>query len=258
MGTTGVARAATLLEGLGHGLAGLLDGLRDVLWPLRCLACGLEVEVEVPWEGLCADCARDVVQVAPGSACPRCALPSPGGAPCGPCRLGRDPPFERAMAATIYMGTVARLVRRGKFGRDPLAFRPLAAMLVEGVERQTRGMEADLVVPVPLSARRRRWRGFDQAEVLGRALARHRGLPLGVRVLVRRRDTPPQASLGARERLRNLRACFRVVRPDRVKGSRVLLVDDVLTTGATASACARALRTAGARGVEVAVVARSA
>ena len=114
-----------------------------------------------------------------------------------------------------------------------------------------------LVVPVPLHPSRLRARGYNQALLLARPLARRRGLPLNPRVLVRLRPTPAQSSLGAAHRAVNLDGAFAVREPARVRGRRVALVDDVLTTGATAHACAVALLDAGATGVDVYTVGRT-
>jgi len=118
------------------------------------------------------------------------------------------------------------------------------------------GPEA-LLVPVPLHPKRLRARGFNQALLLARALGRRRGLPVAPRVLVRTRATLAQAGLSAAARRRNLRAAFAVRSPARVARRLVVLVDDVLTTGATADACARALLNGGAARVEVYTVGRA-
>jgi ComF family protein len=115
---------------------------------------------------------------------------------------------------------------------------------------------ASAVVPVPLSRRRRRERGFNQAELIAKVVAREARLPLETKVLRRTKDRPPQAGLSRKDRIRNVRSIYRARLPLSLRGERLLLVDDVLTTGATAEAAARALLRAGAGSVDVLTLAR--
>jgi ComF family protein len=114
----------------------------------------------------------------------------------------------------------------------------------------------DLIVPVPLHLRRLRARGFNQSAVLARHVARHLGCPVALRTLVRTRDTPSQTSFGPLERALNVAAAFAVRDPARVRDRTVLVIDDVWTSGATATAVARTLRASGAAAVDVATIAR--
>jgi len=152
-----------------------------------------------------------------------------------------------------YGGAVATAIVRFKYaGRSDLAPRfsgimAAAAALV--------APEVDLVVPVPLHPRRLVERGFDQAALLGAPIARRLGIEHAPRALLRTRATPPQASLDRTARSANVAQAFRCSAPRRIVGRRVLLVDDVRTTGATLSACAEALRNAGAADVRTLVLA---
>jgi ComF family protein len=131
----------------------------------------------------------------------------------------------------------------------------LSAFLVEHLPLS---LDADVVVPIPLHRERLRWRGFNQAVPLARAIAAARGRPVDPFALTRQRPTPPQVGLlGAGDRRRNVRGAFAVRDRERVRGRTVLLVDDVMTTGATAHECAHVLRRAGARAVDVVVLARA-
>ena len=164
--------------------------------------------------------------------------------------------FEQARSFGSYEGTLRALVQRFKYdGFRPLA-KPLGRFLLHAAERLSE-QSFDLAVPVPLHRKRQRQRGFNQAELLAAEVARLRKIPLSVKDCVRVRDTPPQTGLRAAERRRNVAGAFDVPQPERVRGRRVLLIDDVLTTGATASACAEAIRKAGAKGVWVATLARA-
>ena len=181
---------------------------------------------------------------------------------CGVCRRAANErsraafAFVQARSFGSYEGTLRALIQRFKYdGFRPLA-KPLGRFLLHATERLSE-QAFDLALPVPLHRNRRRQRGFNQAELLATEVARWRKIPLGVKDCVRVRDTPPQTGLRAAERRKNVAGAFDVPQPERVRGRRVLLIDDVLTTGATASACAQALRKAGAKGIWVATLARA-
>jgi len=188
-----------------------------------------------------------------------CALPLPAtGLTCGQC-LRRAPAFSRVEAPLRYAFPVDALITRFKhqsnapFGRllAQLLARHLTHAFGEGLERP------DILVPVPLSRQRERRRGFNQATLLANWLAKPLGLPVDNRLLRRVQDTPAQQDLDAATRKRNLRHAFAVADHARIEGRHLALVDDVLTTGATAQFIARELRRAGARRVDVYCLART-
>lgn len=171
---------------------------------------------------------------------------------CPLCRLGMRG-FDAAYSFGMYEGRLRKLIHLFKYGRiRPLA-RPLAAWLASALPLDQR---FEAVVPVPLHWRRRWERGFNQAALLARAVARRCGVP-SVRALRRRRATAAQAGLSHAGRRANVSGAFLARRDRRLAGRRVLLVDDVMTTGATASACAAALKRAGAAYVAVLTLARA-
>jgi ComF family protein len=165
-----------------------------------------------------------------------------------------EPAFDSVAAPLLYGGELATAIRRLKFA-DRAELAPRLALLVRPLMAQRPGA---LIVPVPLSPRRLRQRGYDQAALLARAARPARGRVL--QGLLRRvRDTPPVAHLPLAERARAVRGAF-AVRPaglGRLEGRDLVLFDDVVTTGATADACARALKQAGARRVDVIALART-
>lgn len=176
--------------------------------------------------------------------CPAChaALPPP--------RLGPAPDgVAWIRAACRYDGAAKACVRRLKYDARVELAAPMAARML-AASAATPVFHAEAFVPVPLHAVRARERTFNQAAVLAAALSTQTGRPV-LHALVRRRLTVPQSSLAVRARRRNVTGAFRVARPSLVRGRRLLLIDDVVTTGATARACARALRAAGAAEVGV-------
>jgi ComF family protein len=175
---------------------------------------------------------------------------------CGTCRR-RRPRFAYARAAARYGGLVREAIHAFKFaGRRGLA-EPLGDLVAELGLSALPGATPDLLLPVPLHRRRERERGYNQALLLSRRLERAWGVPVAADVLVRRGATAPQADLDAPARRRNVRGAFAVTNPETILGRHVVLVDDVLTTGATAGECARCLLRAGASTVGVLTIART-
>jgi ComF family protein len=164
--------------------------------------------------------------------------------------------YAIAIAPFVYGGAVATAVTRFKYERRAELARPLAHLLM----RATRAIAhdaPDVVVPVPLHPSRLAERGFNQSSLIARPIAAQLGARFSPLALARTRDTPRQAELDRAARAHNVDGAFRVRRERDVRDRRVLLVDDVVTTGATLAACTRALHEAGARDVRVAVVARA-
>jgi len=236
---------------------GLLDRLVHALLPAPCLGCGEPLPAAGASLGLCTRC-RAALAPLPREACAVCARPLaawalPEDYRCGACRE-RPPGFDRLLALWSYRPPLDAVVQGLKFRRLDYLGNHLAAALAKGLGDRLAGFDA--VVPVPLHWRRRLARGYNQAERIARPLAGLLGLPCSP-LLSRRRATPPQSLLGKADRLANLRRAFRVSRPARVRGLRILLVDDVATTGATVDAAATALKNAGAAAVTALVAGRT-
>ena len=180
--------------------------------------------------------------------------------PCARC-LQHPPRFGRARACTLYDAgdtgnhPLKSVIQQYKYNREAWLARPLAALLVERAPFAVGAYDA--VMPVPLHVQRLRWRGFNQAQFLAQPLARAANVTLDPHSLQRVRPTRPQVDLDETERRRNVAGAFRVARPQRVKGRSILLVDDVYTTGATVNECSSVLLHAGARRVDVLVLARA-
>lgn len=226
----------------------------DLLMPPACAAC--KAPVATP-HGLCAACFAALPRLH-HPLCTRCGTPMPPRAlveeVCLPCR-DRPPPFASARAPFGYDGAARALVLRVKTGREELA--PLMARMMLATGPLPEGA---LLVPVPLHRWRLLARGYNQSALLAGALARLTGLPHAPDLLVRTRATPSSRGLGRAEREANVKGAFAVPgrARDRVTGATLVLVDDVLTTGATAGAATSALLAAGAAAVHVCIFARVA
>lgn len=234
-------------------LAVVLSWLGRML-PPACPLCGGTFSVSVA-DPFCSRCMASVTPL-PAAHCSHCALPfvvSSAEAPhlCGRC-IQAPPAYSMAYAAALYEGSLRTAIGCLKFHQRPNLDRPLAR-LIEA--RLPALLEVDLLVPVPLYPARLRERTYNQAWLLARELGRRRRLPATHDVLVKRRATEPQQTLSALQRRENLRGAFALNRD--VTGKKILLVDDVMTTGVTLDLCSRVLLAAGAERVDVAVVARA-
>lgn len=237
----------------------MLDGVLGVAFPTDCSLCGGELSSRL-WLRICPDCWASL-QPWSGPQCTRCGLPftSPHALDsslpeCGACRAG-EAAFDSARSFGLYTGKLRQAVLRVKFSRDERLGARLGELLATTWDSLPQATEFDspLLVPVPLHPSRRRERGFNQSELLAAGLARaleRRRAGAAPQVakdgLRRKRATPPQTGLSVAARRENLRGAFAVIKPDAIRGRMIVLVDDVMTTGATLSACARALKSAGA------------
>ena len=227
-------------------------------FPTFCKTCGRLLES--PGERvLCRACLEEIT---PGrtAACPRCGRFFEGaGGPhlCAGC-LADPPPFSVHRSCAPYRGRLKDALLLFKYRKYRPLGRDLARFVFETHLRDDAlwaGLDA--LVPVPLHAGRARERGFNQASELARELGRLRGIKVEAGVLRKIRNAPPQTSLEREERMTSVRGAYRAVRPDRVRGRTLMLVDDVCTTGSTLRECAAVLAEAGAREVRAITVARA-
>ncbi len=248
------ARSIKVLGGLSlFCRAGL-----DFVYPPLCLMCGGEMH-SASRQNVCSSCVRDLVPAIP-DACRRC------GAPVGPyldtsigCVHCRSTPFhfEKAICLGVYKDLLkAACLRMKHGGTEPLA-RALAELFWQRQQDQFEGINADRVVSVPQHWTRRFWKGHNSSETIARLLAKRLGIPADVGQVRKTRRTLDQKTLPRTRRLSNLRDAFQIRHPRTVQGRRILLVDDVLTTGTTANRISRLLKKAGAKSITVAALARS-
>jgi ComF family protein len=227
----------------------------DLVMPPRCPTCGVRVAEPA---ALCAACWATVPFIM-RPFCEKTATPfalDAGPGAVAPEALQHPVPWQRARAAMRYEGAAAKLVQLLKYGdRHEVVPLMAGAMLRAGGDVLC---DADMIIPVPLHPRRLWMRRFNQAALLAHAVGARAGKPVAVDVLRRRKSTPPQVGLRREQRARNMAGAF-VVPPSKrgvLTGRRVVLIDDVYTSGATLAAATRALRRAGAHEVDVLVFAR--
>jgi ComF family protein len=240
-----VARAAGRLGSAAIGL----------VYPPACIACGGATGEA---HALCAACWREL-RFIERPFCERLGTPFPldlGPALLSPAAIADPPVFERARAVACYDDTARRVVHRLKYSDRLDLARALGGMMARSGAELAR--DADVIVPVPLHRTRLWWRRFNQSMALARVVARTHAKPCEPDLLLRVKRTKPQVGLSRNERGENLQGAFRVpvAAKPRLAGRRVLLVDDVLTTGATANAASRALLRGGAAAVDVLAFAR--
>ena len=242
----------------------MLRYLINFVYPPRCAACEARMGLDA-MQRICEACIQLIERV-PEPMCQVCGGPLPAAdhSLADWCRFCAESPphFGRARAVARYRAginedgqVVPSIIRRHKYGRDQSLSAALAQCL--GDSLPLNGEDYDLVIPVPLHTRRLRWRGFNQAALLASVVAGKIHRTLDVATLARIRDTPPQTGQGGGQRRQNVRGAFLVTRPNRVANRSLLVVDDVMTTGATLDECARALLAAGARKVDVFTLARA-
>lgn len=230
-----------------------------VLFPMQCETCDRPL-ADDPVPFFCRTC-WSYIRPLQGPACPRCARPfashlasaySPTHT-CAECRT-RKPAFSKAWSGYPYASPLSEAISLLKYERKYGLAASLSRLLVNVLPPT---LDADLVIPVPLHPARLREREFNQSLLLADSVARRLRVPLCYTNLIRVRDNPAQTSLPRSTRLTNLRRAFQVRRSEAVRGRRILLVDDVLTTGTTLNECAKALRKAGAGDVYAVTLARA-
>lgn len=281
-GTSYGGAARSLLQTPTRALRAIFDDLSTVFFPADCKICDAPL-LRVSTVPVCDDCIGKI-QPQQSSLCKICGealdmesaryagqYPAEG-LLCAPCRLAA-PPFERAIAYTIYQDETRELIHLLKYERMPAVAAPLGKLLAQSIESLVESLEASLeqnaqhelaVIAVPLHPARERQRGYNQSILIADAALRQLQrtkpnwkLTAAHHALRRVKNTESQYALSPKGRRRNLQGAFAVSDSTAIKGCAVLLVDDIYTTGATARACATALRHAGAEKVWVATVSRA-
>ena len=230
---------------LKSAVSRLFRSVLDFALPPRCGGCGTIVD-EV--DSFCADCWRKLEFLGPGG-CTHCGLPleATDAEICAVC-LARPPRLDRIRAAVAYDDISRSIALRLKYGRKVALARTMSRYMQPLIGDLPSGA---ILVPVPLHRSRLWQRGFNQAAMVAKELSRRIGAPVALDALKRTRATPPLKGLNMRQRRRTVAGAFRTSGATELRGQTILLIDDVLTTGSTANACARVLKRAGAARVEL-------
>ena len=224
----------------------IMNFLNNLTPPPACLLCGADSHQAA----LCRPCI-DKLPWLTAIRCPQCALPTLDGKPCGQC-IKSPPAFDSTLAVFQYRDTIAQLVSAAKFGGHWSILPALAELVISAAEQSK---PPDFLIPLPLHAHRLKERGYNQALEIARPIAQHLKLPLLSHLLQRTRDTEHQTRLSEKARHRNMRKAFEIDAD--LAGAHVGIIDDVMTTGASLNAAARALKQAGAARVDCWVLART-
>jgi competence protein ComFC len=225
----------------------------DMLFPPICLLCSAALAGEEKTRALCENCFSRI-PISSALTCPVCRARLAANTK----TCHKDASYRLAAAASYDHEPVKSLIWQLKYERRTAAARPLADCLVRHLSSLPVNLTGYELISMPLHPSRERERGFNQAELIAREISRSRGFPLVRGAFARIRNTPSQAeSRGREERAQNVAGCFAARKPERIAENRILLIDDVFTSGATINEAVRALRAAGAYRVVAAVVAKA-
>ncbi len=236
-----------------------INALVNIIYPKKCLICKEKLKIHLQNEPICTKCLKNIKKNAPPfcSSCGRHLAKTNLVKNICPDCLKVKLHFDRAFSPYSYEGTIKRLIHEFKYkGKDYLGPH-LSAMMVDFIKEYNLPINyIDFIIPIPLHKTKFREREFNQAQVLASAIAKKFNKGLLTDTLTRQRPTRAQADLEINERLENVKGSFSITNPQAIKGRNLLLIDDVLTTGATSSEAAAALKEAGANIVFVLTLAR--
>ncbi|MDQ7826283.1 MAG: ComF family protein [Candidatus Eremiobacteraeota bacterium] len=231
-------------------LKAFLEGLLDLVFPRHCCACG-----KISDQSLCVSCFSRSEYLSPPF-CRRCGIPMEQAGLCDDCSI-RNPSYEKAMSACSYEGVTRKAVISLKF-RHNQDLAPILALLMMKRLQQEGGLpRIDCLVPVPLSQAGEKQRGFNQAFLLAAPISEALHIPIRQDILRKKRETSSLKKLARKERFLTVSGSFELIDGNALKGATVLLIDDIMTTGATLEECAATLKQGGALGVFCLTLART-
>ncbi|MHB8092164.1 MAG: ComF family protein [Syntrophales bacterium] len=236
----------------------ILAGIADIIFPPCCVVCG-ELLQRHSSLSLCENCLKGISFIV-SPLCPRCGIPFPaeegGDHLCGQC-LMEEKPYALARSVGRYEGTILTAIHKFKYHGKTGIGKALGNIMADFASGIWEMGTFDLIIPVPLHIKRLRERGFNQAVILARALSNRFHVPLDFSSLKRVRFTPPQVGMGRKERSVNVQGAFSIKNPVNIAGEKILLIDDVYTTGSTLAECSRVLLDANAEAVAILTAARA-
>lgn len=223
----------------------LLNNLLNILFPEKCPVC-LKQSNDHAIAPICTDCWQEI-RPYQGPGCQKCGRPLVSGQSlvCGDC-IAEEPSFKPAVSYGLYDGTLRKAINLLKYYGLKRLSKPLSDFLL-----QREIPDADLIIPVPLHEKSLRHREFNQSALLANYIAKNAGVPLILDCLIKAKDTAHQVGLHSRERRKNIKNAFAVKNRAVIKGKSILIIDDVITTGATIRECSRVLAKAGAGDIHV-------
>ncbi|ABR46948.1 phosphoribosyltransferase [Alkaliphilus metalliredigens QYMF] len=230
--------------------------LMDLMYPLdvSCIACKENLSNQTKYY-LCDTCYGEI-DFFPEHCCHQCGKILSMTEAVGLCQAceSKPPSFERAIAVFQYQGHIKRLIFRFKYEHEPYLSRIMGQMLADSYEKEA--LEVGLIIPVPLHYKRQKQRGFNQAELLAKYMSQQVKQPYDPDVLIRSQETIIMHHLTRQQREENVKQAFMVKNPGLIVNQKLLLIDDIVTTGATLKACSRVLLEAGAQSVTALTLAR--
>ena len=231
----------------------LADGLLDLIYPPFCILCENSLVPRYPKDVVCPQCENSLEFNHPPFCvkCSRCLDNETAHPRCKSCREIK-PAFDFAWCACLYNDGMQKLIHQFKYNQKTFLAHYFKERIIQFIENYNLDIrQFDLIIPIPLSATRLRERGYNQSHLLATGLAEHFQIPLNLNNLIKIKNTHPQAQLSQKERWTNLHEAFRIKNLNVLNNKNTLIIDDLLTTGATASEAARVLKLAGAKTVGV-------
>ncbi len=218
----------------------------NIVYPLKCFACGLYLPVKEPGnEYICPDCFKKIKFIT-CSVCERCGRPS-NSPICLQCNKNPEIFFDRIFPVAMYEDVLRELIHVFKYKKSDYLDKFLAGFLVEKILESDGLKNVDFIVPVPMHWFDKLRRGYNQTELLAYHISKALGAPIVSDRLIKHKRIPSQTTLSGKEREENVKGAFRVKKPEILEGKKVLLIDDVFTTGATLNECSKMLRSAKAK-----------